>query len=166
MEKQDNMFSWNGVSLFDTEESTPKSECTATTTKDMGLTIEDNTIISKITNLQENVKRQVEVKVEDKTHRANTLNQEAKPITETVKPVEDQIGVSEKNSNETEELEEDIPTQNQPGEEDIEPGWEDKVDTPPFLLTLEMLNHNVHNCLVDSGSAVNVMSLEICKKIN
>ena len=51
MEKQDNMFSWNGVSLFDTEESTPKSECTATTTKEMGLTIEDNTIISKITNL-------------------------------------------------------------------------------------------------------------------
>ena len=53
MEKQDidNMFSWNGVSLFDTEESTPKSECTATTTKDMGLTIEDNTIILKITNM-------------------------------------------------------------------------------------------------------------------
>ena len=117
-------------------------------------------------NLQENVKSQVEVKVEDKTHRANTLNQEAKPITETVKPVEDQIGVSEENSNETEELEEDIPTQNQPGEEDIEPGWEEKDDTPPFLLTLEMLNHNVHNCLVDSGSAVNVMPLEVCTNIN
>ena len=29
-----------------------------------------------------------------------------------------------------------------------------------------MLNHNVHNCLVDSGSAVNVIPLEICKKIN
>ena len=33
-------------------------------------------------------------------------------------------------------------------------------------MTLEMLNHNVHNCLVDSGSAVNVMPLEACKKIN
>ena len=29
-----------------------------------------------------------------------------------------------------------------------------------------MLNHNVHNCLVDSGSAVNVIPLEVCKNIN
>ena len=59
-----------------------------------------------------------------------------------------------------------MPTQNQPGEEDIEPGWEEKAETSPFLLTLEMLNHNVHNCLVDSGSSVNVMPLEVCKNIN
>ena len=50
-----------------------------------------------------------------------------------------------------EELKRDIPTQNQPGEEDIGPGWEEKADTPPFLLTLEMLNYNVLNFLVDSG---------------
>ena len=162
IEKQDidNMFSWNGVSLFDTEESTLKTECTPTVKKDIDLTI------SKIKILQKNVKRQVEVNVEDKTPRANTLNQEAGPLIETAKPIEEQIGVNEGNTNEIGELEEDIPTQNQPGEEDIELGWEEKVDTPPFLLTLEMLNHNVHNCLVDSGSAVNVMPLEICKKIN
>ena len=29
-----------------------------------------------------------------------------------------------------------------------------------------MLNHKVHNCLVDSGSSVNVMPLKICKRIN
>ena len=65
MEKQDNdtMFSWNGISLFDTEESAPKTECTPTSTEDMDLTI------SKIKRLQKNVKRQVEVKVEDKTPR-------------------------------------------------------------------------------------------------
>ena len=41
MEKQDNdtMFSWNGISLFDTEESALKTECTPTATKDMDLTI-------------------------------------------------------------------------------------------------------------------------------
>ena len=65
-----------------------------------------------------------------------------------------------------EEPKKDIPTQNQPGEEDIEPGWEEKYETLPFLLTLEMLNHNVHNCLVYSGSSVNVMPLEVCKNIN
>ena len=29
-----------------------------------------------------------------------------------------------------------------------------------------MLNHKAHNCLVDSGSSVNVMPLVVCKKIN
>ena len=28
------------------------------------------------------------------------------------------------------------------------------------------MNHKVHNCLVDSGSSVNVMPLVVCKKIN
>ena len=90
-------------------------------------------------------------------------HQEAEPINEPVKPVE---GVDEGDTKEIKEIKEDIPTQNQPREEDIEPGWEEKADTPPFLLTLEMLNYNVHNYLVDSGSAVNVMPLEVCKNIN
>ena len=53
-------------------------------------------------------------------------------------------------------------------EEDVESIGEGKVrfKTPPFLLTLEILNHKVHNCLVDSGSSVNVMPLTVCKKIN
>ena len=53
MEKQDidNMFSWNGVSLFDTDESALKTECTPSATKDIDLTI------SKIKRLQKNVKR-------------------------------------------------------------------------------------------------------------
>ena len=113
--------------------------------------------------MQENVKRQVEVNVEDKTPEATTLNQEVEPVIKPIKHVE---GGNEGNTEEIKELKRDIPTQNQLGEEDIEPGWEEKTDTPPFLLTLEMLNHNVHNCLVDSGSSVNVMPLEVCKKIN
>jgi hypothetical protein len=30
--------------------------------------------------------------------------------------------------------------------------------TPPFLLTFEIFNRNVHNCLVDSKASSNVMS--------
>ena len=30
----------------------------------------------------------------------------------------------------------------------------------------EIFNHNVHNCLVDSGASVNVMPILVCKKIN
>ena len=53
-------------------------------------------------------------------------------------------------------------------EEDAESIGEGKArfKTPPFLLTLEILNHKVHNCLVDSRSSVNVMLLAVCKRIN
>jgi hypothetical protein len=41
-----------------------------------------------------------------------------------------------------------------------------KPFVPPFLLTFEVFNKNLHNCLVDSGASSNVMLLSICKKIN
>ena len=37
---------------------------------------------------------------------------------------------------------------------------------PPFLLTFEIFNHNVHNCLIDSGASSNVMPYSVCKKLN
>ena len=53
IEKQDNdtMFLWDGVSLFDTEESAIKSERTPIATKDMGSTVKDKEIILKIKKL-------------------------------------------------------------------------------------------------------------------
>jgi hypothetical protein len=36
----------------------------------------------------------------------------------------------------------------------------------PFLLTFEIFNRNVHNCMVDSGASSNVMPLSVCQKIN
>ena len=64
--------------------------------------------------------------------------------------------------------EEELPINNQPVEEIVEAsvGGKTRFKTPPLLLTLEILNHNVHNCLVESGSSVNVMPLSVCKKIN
>ena len=65
--------------------------------------------------------------------------------------------------------EERLPTNNQPQEEEIceaSMGGKPKSKNPPFLLTFEIFNHNVHNCLVDSGASVNVMPLSVCKKIN
>ena len=41
-----------------------------------------------------------------------------------------------------------------------------KSHTFPLLLTFEIFNHNVHNCLVDSRASSNVMPLSICKNIN
>ena len=41
-----------------------------------------------------------------------------------------------------------------------------KSQTLPFLLSFEIFNHNVHNCLVDSGDSSNVIPLSICKRIN
>ena len=65
---------------------------------------------------------------------------------------------------------EKLPANNQPqGEEEIgetSVGGKSKSKHPPFLLTFEIFNHNVHNCLVDSGTSVNVMPISVCKKIN
>ena len=69
-----------------------------------------------------------------------------------------------------EALDEKLPTVNQPQEEEeIEEtniGGKFKSKHPPFLLTFEIFNHNVHNCLVDSGASVNVMPISVYKKIN
>jgi hypothetical protein len=37
---------------------------------------------------------------------------------------------------------------------------------PPFLLTFEVFNVNLHNFLVDSGASSNVIPLSICNKLN
>jgi hypothetical protein len=39
-------------------------------------------------------------------------------------------------------------------------------NVPPFLLTFEIFNKNVHNCMVDSGASSNVMPWSVCQKIN
>ena len=38
--------------------------------------------------------------------------------------------------------------------------------TLPFLLTFDIFNRNVHNCLVDSRASSNVMPNSVCKKLN
>lgn len=36
-------------------------------------------------------------------------------------------------------------------------GGRSRSHTPPFLLTYEIFNKNVHNCLVDSGASTNIL---------
>ena len=45
-------------------------------------------------------------------------------------------------------------------------GGKSKSHTLDFLLSFEIFNHNVHNCLVDYGASSNVIPLSICKNIN
>ena len=63
-----------------------------------------------------------------------------------------------------------MPTNNQPEEEEEigenSSGGKSKHKHPPFLLTFEIFNYNVHNCLVDSGATVNVMPISVCKRIS
>ena len=79
------------------------------------------------------------------------ISQDPKKINDPVKPMEDQVGVNKENTKRPEEPEED--SENKPVEEDVESIGEGKTrfKTPPFLLTFEILNHKVQNCLVDSG---------------
>ena len=41
-----------------------------------------------------------------------------------------------------------------------------KSTTPPFLLTFEIFNQNVHNCIIDSETSSNVMPYSFYKKLN
>ena len=41
-----------------------------------------------------------------------------------------------------------------------------RSQTLPFLLTFDIFNRNVHNCLIDSGASSNVMPYLVCKKLN
>ena len=45
-------------------------------------------------------------------------------------------------------------------------GAKSKSQTLHFMLSFEIFNHNVHNCLVDSRASSNVMPLSICRRIN
>ena len=64
--------------------------------------------------------------------------------------------------------EKEPPSDNQPEEEigEASLGGISRYKTTSFLLTFEIFNYYVHNCLVDSGASVNVMSLSVCKQIN
>jgi hypothetical protein len=44
-------------------------------------------------------------------------------------------------------------------------GRKERPFVPPFLLTFEVFNSNLHNCLVDSRASSNVMPLAICNKL-
>ena len=72
----------------------------------------------------------------------NTLNVEGKEITT----------IEEKKPN--------------PREDGMLIGRKSRSQTPDFLLTFEIFNRNVHNCLVDSGASSNVMPYSVCKKLN
>ena len=63
--EDDTMFSWNGVSLFSIEENTPQPQHTLTTTKNENLAIENNAIMSKVQDLQEEIKGQADIGAKD-----------------------------------------------------------------------------------------------------
>ena len=103
------------------------------TTKDLNLVHKYNSIISKIKKLQENVRKQPNNNVEDKVPEITIISEDPKQINKHVKPIEDHVGVNIENIEKPEELEEEIPTENQPVEEDVESIGEEKARTPPFL---------------------------------
>ena len=45
-------------------------------------------------------------------------------------------------------------------------GRKSRSQIPPILLTLDIFNRNVHNCLVNSGASLNVIPYSVRKKIN
>ena len=137
----------------------------------------DNSIIPKIKKFQDNMKR-IQKNTDDKIPELTISSQDPKQVNMPNRPIEDKAHNVKENLKAPkmgykllkalEVPEEELPTNNQPVEEIVEAsvGGKTRFKTPPFLLTFEILNHKVHNFLVDSASSVNVMSLSVCKKIN
>ena len=45
-------------------------------------------------------------------------------------------------------------------------GKNSKSTTPPFLLTFDIFNRNVHNFMVNSGALSNFMPFSVCIRLN
>ena len=45
-------------------------------------------------------------------------------------------------------------------------GQKSRSVTPPFLLTFEIFNNNIHNCMVDSSASFNVGPFSVFQKLN
>ena len=121
----------------------------------------DKPIEDKVDNVKENLKAPeigYDIVEDNKRTKANVLLFEMCNVPQQKEKLLEVLKVPE----------EELPTNNQPVVEIVEASVEGKArfKTPPFLLTFEILNNNVHNFLADSGSAVNVMLLLVCKKIN
>ena len=87
--EDDTMFSWNGVSLFNTEESALKSQHTCKTTEDKNLANNDNAKLSKVQELQGKSKRQANVKARNDIPQDTTCKQEIEPRIKPAKSLED-----------------------------------------------------------------------------
>ena len=107
------MFLWDCVSLFDTERSILKLEGIPEikmTTKGLDLVNKDNSMLSKIKKLQENVKKQPKNNVDGEVPKVTITSQGPKQINMPVKPMEDQGGNDKENIKRLEEPKEEIPT--------------------------------------------------------
>ena len=63
----------------------------------------DNSMISKIKKLQENVRKQPKNNVDGKVPEITIISQNLKQINKPVKPMEDQVGVKKENTKRPEE---------------------------------------------------------------
>ena len=90
------------------------------TTKGLDVLNKDNSMLSKIKKLQENVWKQPKNNVDGEVPKVTITSQGPNQINMPVKPMEDQVGDDKENIKNPEEPEEEIPTENQPVEEDVE----------------------------------------------
>ena len=43
--------------------------------------------------------------------------------------------------------------------------FKDKIEIPPFLLSIRIYGKNLHNCLIDLGASCNVMPFSIAQRL-
>ena len=100
-QEEDSLVLWDCVSMFDTEEegSLKQEETPETnvTTRSQRLLKEDNSILSKIKQLQENMKKVQKNTTIDKIPEFTITSQDPKKINMPIKPIEDKVDNVKKN---------------------------------------------------------------------
>ena len=110
--KNDTIFLWDCVSLFDTERSILKPEVRpeiTMTTKGLDLVNKYHSMISKIKKLQENVRKQPKNNVDGEVPKVTITSQGTKQINMPIKPMKDQVGDDKEDIKKHEEPEEELP---------------------------------------------------------
>ena len=95
-------------------------------------------------------------------------NPKATPKEKNVKTTKQVKTSSVRNTSSTKNKEKTIEEEKRlnPREDGALIGRKLRSQTPPFLLTFEIFNRNVHNCLVDLGASSNVMTYLVFKNLN
>ena len=123
--------------------------------------------LSKITQLREQLRDALQT-IQAPQDVVNS-NSKATPKEKNVKPTKvvktSTVANTLKSDNKEKTTEEEVRKPN-PRVDGALIGKRSRSQTPPFLLTFEIFNRNVHNCLVDSRASSNVMPYSVCKKLN
>ena len=114
--------------------------------------------LCKITQLREQLRDALQtIQAPQDVVNSNSKETPKEKNVKTTKVVKTSTVANTSNSDNNEKTTEEEVRKSNPGADGALIGKRSRSQTPPFLLTFEIFNRNVHNCLFDLGASSNVM---------